>query len=59
MSYGIAKGEKLLRRRREKLMQESNANRKDGSETREDKEAKGEEEDGEAISVGLRRCGFR
>lgn len=59
VSYGIAKGEKLLRRRREKLMQESNANRKDGSETREDKEAKGEEEDGEAISVGLRRCGFR
>jgi len=56
LSYGIAKGEKLFRRRRENLMQERNANRKDGSETRE--EAKGEE-DGKAISVGLRRCGFR
>jgi len=59
VSYGIATGEELLRRRREKLMQERNANRKDGSETWEDKEAEGEEEDGEAISVGLRRCGFR
>lgn len=60
VSYGIAKGEELLRRRREKLMQERNANRKDGSETRErDEEAEGVEEDGEAISVGLRRCGFR
>jgi len=57
LSCGIAKGEKLFRRRRENLMQERNANRKDGSETRE--EAKSEEEDGEAISVGLRRCGFR
>lgn len=59
VSYGIAKGEELLRCRREKLMQERNANRKDGNETREDEEAEGKEEDGEAISVELRRCGFR
>lgn len=46
VSYGIAKGEELLRCRREKLMQERNANRKDGNETREDEEAEMGEEEG-------------
>lgn len=45
-------------------MQKRNSNRKDESETRKERGERngaegGREEDGEAISVGLRRCGFR
>lgn len=60
VNYGIAKGEELLRCRREKLMQEQIV--RTGTRRERMKKRRGEvseEEDGEAISVGLRRCGFR